>query len=161
MSGEEFSGRAFALPIDAAATGNVWKTTEIVLERIATQPTVTNNILNVELASLPDVQIRKITPESEAVPTFFAPRTDPKPGSILDRLTAFFMPGALDAKPETSLAKFASLSKAPGETRATTEKIADAMNELEKSQQFATGTVLMSSLTQSVMSSSKRLTQGQ
>jgi hypothetical protein len=161
MSGDELSGRAFTLPVDASQTGNVLKTTEIVSERIANQPTVTDQVPNVELASLPDVRIRKIMPGSDTMPTFFVPTSEAKPGTILDRLTAFFMPGGPNAKPETPLVKFASLSKQPGEPPSQTEKITEAVDKLEKSQQFATGTALMSSLTQSVMSSSKRLTQGQ
>lgn len=159
MSGEEWSGRAFALPVDAAPTGNLLKTTETIAERIA-QPAA-GNIPSVELASLPDIRTRKITPETEAIPTFLMPAGDTKPASFLDRLTSFFMPGAPNATPEAPLVKFASLSRDAGETHPSTEKITDAMDRLEKSQQFATGTALMSSLTQSVMSSSKRLTQGQ
>lgn len=160
MSGEELSSRAFGSPVDATPTGIVSKTTEVVSERIG-QAIRGSNVPNVEPTFFPDVRTRKITPASEAGPKIVKPASDTKPGALLDRLKSFFMPSAPNATPETPLLKFDSLSRGPGGTHPSAEKIADAIARLEQSQQFATGTALMSSLTQSVMSSSKRLTQGQ
>ncbi|MGG7518134.1 hypothetical protein ACQ3G6_09645 [Allorhizobium undicola] len=49
----------------------------------------------------------------------------------------------------------------PASAKSGAEKLDQAMERFEESQRFATGTALLSSLTQSVLSSSKRLTQGQ
>lgn len=158
MSGEELSGRAFTPPVEGVSTGNVLKTAEIVAGRIGLQPTDLAGIRPTELASIPNTQGRKIAPESDAVPPSYSPEGNTKPSSILDRLSAFFMPVAGGGQPEAPLVRFAT-DKAHNGPKI--EDIATSIDRLEKSQQFATGTTLLSSLTQSVMSSSKRLTQGQ
>ncbi|PDT02575.1 hypothetical protein CO666_20175 [Rhizobium chutanense] len=158
MSGEELSGRAFTPPVDGVSTGNVLKTAEIVAERIGLQPTDLVGIRPSEFASIPNTQGRKIAPESNAIPPSYSPDGNTRPSSILDRLSAFFMPVGGSGQPETPLVQFAG-DKGHGGPKV--EDIATSIDRLEKSQQFATGTTLLSSLTQSVMSSSKRLTQGQ
>ncbi|MFS8147995.1 hypothetical protein [Rhizobium sp. BR 249] len=158
MSGEELSGRAFTPPVDGVSTGNVLKTSEIVAERIGLQPTDFTGFKPAELASIPNTQSRKIAPESDAIPPSYSPEGNTRPSSILDRLSAFFMPVGGNGQPETPLVRFATDKTHSGPK---IEDIATSIDRLEKSQQFATGTTLLSSLTQSVMSSSKRLTQGQ
>lgn len=158
MSGEELSGRVFTPPVDGVSTGNVLKTSEIVAERIGLQPTDLTGFKPAELASIPNTQSRKIAPESDAVPPSYSPEGNTRPSSILDRLSAFFMPVGGNGQPETPLVRFATDKTHSGPK---IEDIATSIDRLEKSQQFATGTTLLSSLTQSVMSSSKRLTQGQ
>ncbi|MBB4293111.1 hypothetical protein GGE16_005196 [Rhizobium leguminosarum] len=158
MSGEELSGRAFTPPVDGVSTGNVLKTAEIVAERIGRPPTDLVGIRPSEFASIPNTQGRKIAPESDAIAPSYSPEGNTRPSSILDRLSAFFMPVAGSGQPEAPLVRFAGDK---GHSGTKIEDIATSIDRLEKSQQFATGTTLLSSLTQSVMSSSKRLTQGQ
>ncbi|WFU04612.1 hypothetical protein QA648_27955 (plasmid) [Rhizobium sp. CB3171] len=158
MSGEEFSGRAFTPPVDGISTGNILKTSAIVAERIGPQPTDFAGVRPTELTSVPNAQSRKIAPQSDAVPPSYSPEINTNPSGILDRLSAFFISVSATGQPETPLVRFAT-DKGHGGSKI--EDITASIDRLEKSQQFATGTTLLSSLTQSVMSSSKRLTQGQ
>jgi hypothetical protein len=154
MSGDGLPSRAFLAPTDAVGPGTPLQTSEIVSVRIGT----VGDAVQIEQAALPQVQLRKIAPGTELSPVFH-PQPDAKAPSFLDRITSFLLPGG--AAPETSLIRFVHKPDQPVDSSVKTENLSNAIDRLEKSQQFATGTTLVSSLTQSVMSSSKRLTQGQ
>ncbi|NKL24573.1 hypothetical protein [Rhizobium leguminosarum] len=155
MSGDALPRGAFVPPTDVVGSGAPLQTVETVSLRIGTD----RESLQVEQPVSPGIQLRKITPGSEAAPAFDPAPIETKTSSFLDRITSFIMPKGTAS--ETPLVR---LVEKPGQTSdhpAKTEKLESAIDRLEKSQQFATGTTLISSLTQSVMSSSKRLTQGQ
>lgn len=153
MGGNEYSGRAVVPLTDLTSSGTPLKTAELVFARIG-DPPVATEVHAVTNSTLPDAGLRKVSPDVDSglvVP----PYRSETPTGLLDRLTEFFLPSGF--KPETLLARFASR---PGQ-EGSTHDLPSAIDRLEKSQQFATGMTLMSSLTQSVMASSKRLTQGQ
>lgn len=154
MSGDALPSRAFSPPIDAVGPHSPLRASEIVSVRIGTA----GDAVQIEQAALPGVQLRKIAPGTELSPVFH-PQPEAKAPSFLDRITSFLRPGG--AAPETALVRFVQKPDQPTDSSVKTENLSDAIDRLEKSQQFATGTTLVSSLTQSVMSSSKRLTQGQ
>lgn len=153
MSGDALPSRAFSPPIDAVGPHSSLRASEIVSVRIGTA----GDAVQIEQAALPGVQLRKIAPGTELSPVFH-PQPEAKAPSFLDRITSFLRPGG---SPETTLVRFVQKPDRATDPSVKTEKLSDAIDRLEKSQQFATGTTLVSSLTQSVMSSSKRLTQGQ
>ncbi len=155
MSGDGLPSRAFLPPTDAVGPGTPLQTSEIVSVRIGT----VGDAVQIEQAALPQVQLRKIAPDTEHPSVFHPEPTETTASSILDRITSFLLPGG--TAPETSLVRFVQKPDQPTGSSIKTEDLSDAIDRLEKSQQFATGTTLVSSLTQSVMSSSKRLTQGQ
>ncbi|MGO7133537.1 hypothetical protein AB9E06_22055 [Rhizobium leguminosarum] len=157
MSGDALPKGAFVPPADAVGTGVPLQTVETVSLRIGTD----RQNIQTEPSISPDMQFRKIEPGAEAgTPPIFSPLPiDTKAQGVLDRIMSFLMPKG--AAPETPLVRFV---QKPGQTVGVptkTENLESAIDRLEESQQFATGTALVSSLTQSVMSSSKRLTQGQ
>jgi len=155
MSGDALPSRAFSPPIEAVGCGTPLQTTEIGSVRIGAG----GDAVQIEQAALPQVQLRKIAPGSDVPPVFHPQPTETKASGFLERITSFLLPGG--AAPETSLVRFVQKPDRTSVSSAKAENLSDAIDRLEKSQQFATGTTLMSSLTQSVMSSSKRLTQGQ
>lgn len=153
MSGDALPGRDFSPPIVAIESATPLQISEIVSARIGGGDVAGQ----IEQAALPQVQLRKIDPSTAPAPIF-----DPLPGEtkapgFLARLTSFLLPSG--SLPETSLVRFAQ--KPDHLANSSAENLSSAIDRLEKSQQFATGTTLVSALTQSVMSSSKRLTQGQ
>ncbi|EJK86970.1 hypothetical protein [Rhizobium sp. AP16] len=155
MSGDALPRGALVPPADAIGSGAPLQTVETVSLRIGAD----RESLQVEQSVSPGIQLRKIMPGGEAAPAFDPTPIETKTSSFLDRITSFIMPKG--TAPETPLVRFV---EKPGEANghpAKTENLESAIDRLEKSQQFATGTTLISSLTQSVMSSSKRLTQGQ
>ncbi|MBB5536473.1 hypothetical protein [Rhizobium giardinii] len=154
MSGDGLPSRTFLPPTDAVGSGTPLQTSELVSVRIGT----IGDAVQIEQAALPQVQLRKIAPGTEHAPVFH-PQPEAKAPSFLDRITSVLRPGG--AAPETALVRFVQKPDQPTDFSDKTENLSDAIDRLEKSQQFATGTTLVSSLTQSVMSSSKRLTQGQ
>lgn len=155
MSGDGLPSRTFLPPIDTVGSGAPLQTSELVSVRIGT----VGDAVQIEQAALPQVQLRKIAPGTEHLPVFHPQPTETKGSSFLDRISSLLRPGG--AAPETALVRFVEKPDQPIDSSVKTENLSDAIDRLEKSQQFATGTTLVSSLTQSVMSSSKRLTQGQ
>ncbi len=133
------------------------KAIEVVSTRM-NEPSTTREIHIVPSSTLPDPGYRKLSPE--AVPgVVIPPYRSEAPTGLFDRLTEFLLPSGLN--PKTWLARFASRPAKDGAEPGGAHDLLTAVDRLEKSQQFATGMTLMSSLTQSVMASSKRLTQGQ
>ncbi|MCF3641600.1 hypothetical protein LXM94_16630 [Rhizobium sp. TRM95111] len=156
MSADGLPNRAL-LPVEAATGGASSPISQIVAGRIGS-----------ETAMVPDLSVdrqvltglRKVAPHGDtAHPTVFQPSGAERTPGILDRIVSFFVRPGNDA-PETDTIRVAD---DPRRTKSG-DKVHDlntAVDRLEQSQQFATGMTLMSSLTQSVMSSSRRLTQGQ
>jgi hypothetical protein len=156
MGRNEFSGRAVVPLTDLTSSGTPLKTAELVSVRIGEPPTTTE-VHAVPSSTLPDSGYRKVSPDGDPS-VVIPPYRSEAPTSLLDRLTEFFLPRGLS--PKTLLARFASHPGQEGSPPGAHD-LTLAVDRLEKSQQFATGMTLMSSLTQSVMASSKRLTQGQ
>jgi hypothetical protein len=157
MSGDALPKGAFVPSADGVGTGVSLQTVETVSLRVGTD----RQNIQTEQSISPDMQFRKIEPGAEAgtPPVFNLLPVDTKAQGFLDRIISFLTPK--DAAPEMPLVRFV---QKPGQTvgmPTKTENLESAIDRLEKAQQFATGTALVSSLTQSVMSSSKRLTQGQ
>jgi hypothetical protein len=150
-------------------------TVEIVAERMGLDQTVAPTEA-IETALLPDSQYRKIFPSEQSVDTNPLPHfitaelgTDSQSfgGNIsqfISRLTGFFMPGGAQSQ-DTSLVQFHNETTSVEGTDAATagkkENLEDTIDRLENAQNFTVGMSLMSSLTQTVMSSTRRLTQGQ
>lgn len=112
-----------------------------------------------------DVGPRRIAPDmpTESQPTVIIPSTTHQnegETGFFKRIAAYFQLTPQEPTPETKLVSFANRPGIEDVTDMTTD-VQQAMDNLEKSQQFAAGMALASSLTQSVVSSSRRLTQGQ
>lgn len=155
MSGDALPKGAFVPPADVVGSGAPLQTVETVSLRIGTD----RDSFQVEQSTPPGMQLRKITPDSETAPAFDPTPIETKASSFLDHIASFLMPKGV--VPETPLVRFVEKPDQTSDHSTKTENLESAIDRLEKSQQFATGTTLISSLTQSVMSSSKRLTQGQ
>nr|WP_298098177.1 hypothetical protein [uncultured Shinella sp.] len=157
MSADGSHNRAMPAPIEAVARDASQPVQQVVANRIGNE-TALAQPLPVDREIL--TGLRKVIPQAD-VPQSVV--TQPSGGDyssgFLNRLVSFFA-RTEDATSGTDKIRIAD---DPGRTR-DGDKVSDlnhAIDRLEQSQQFATGMTLMSSLTQSVMSSSKRLTQGQ
>ncbi|MBB4189203.1 hypothetical protein GGE07_005884 [Sinorhizobium terangae] len=159
MSPEGFSERGFLAAVQALSTGATLRTTDVVAQRISSEHT--------SLAPASDVQemtstgLRKISPQAdpENLPISLPPASEKAP-ALLDRLVSLFKL-ASDHGPQPSPVRFAKASEQVEQAATGAHDLTQAIDRFETSQQFATGIMLLSSLTQSVMSSSKRLSQGQ
>lgn len=162
MSEEGSSGRGFLPPVEKTTTGAPLAAAELVAQRIGGDPVVTAAVSDVQQPVLNG--LRKISPDSgpERLTISLSPAPETTP-TFLDRIVSFLTSRGLasrgDRASEMPLVRFAREQKEQPETQA--HDLTESIDRLEKSQQFATGMTLLSSLTQSVMSSSKRLTQGQ
>lgn len=116
-----------------------------------------------DISSIGDMQLRKISPFEPAVSVSSGPvgpsvrglsfSEQSSAGTIFTRLTSLFSLPQGNAHGSAS-----SIAPDGGEA---SPKTAKALGEFEKMQQTTVGYALLSSLTQSVLSSVKRLTQGQ
>lgn len=157
MGGNEFARQAVLPLTDLASSGGPLKTAELVSARIA-EPPATQETHAVPSSTLPDTGYRKVSPEAGSGVVIPSYRSE-APASVLDRLMGFFLPNGVT--PKNLFARFTSRPAPEAVAPGNVHDLTSAVDKLEKSQQFATGMTLMSSLTQSVMASSKRLTQGQ
>ncbi|WP_373415083.1 hypothetical protein [Ensifer aridi] len=157
MSEDGFT--SFLPPIETATTGTPLTMAEVVAQRI--------NGDHIASAAISDIQqpilngLRRISPDSgpEGLTFSVSPAPEKTP-TILDRIASFF--ASKDDHPsEPPLVRFARPPEQKEQPATQGHDLTETIDRLEKSQQFATGMTLLSSLTQSVMSSSKRLTQGQ
>ncbi|WP_085032838.1 hypothetical protein [Ensifer aridi] len=159
MSQEGFSERGFLTAVQTLSTGATLRTADVVAQRISGEHT--------SLAPVSDVQkltftgLRKISPQAdpENLPISLPPASEKAP-ALLDRLVSLFKL-ASDHGPQPSAVRFARASEQVEQATTGVHTLTQSIDRLQASQQFATGMTLLSSLTQSVMSSSKRLTQGQ
>ena len=157
MSADGSHNRAVLPPIEAVGREASQPVPQVVTERIGNETALVQT-LPVDRQIL--TGLRKVVPHGDvAQPTLFQPSGREGSTGFLDRIVSFFVrPG--DNATGTDPIRVAD---DPNRTKGG-DKVDDlnqAIDRLEKSQQYATGMTLMSSLTQSVMSSSKRLTQGQ
>lgn len=147
--------------------GPVNPNTEIVFARLSNAEHTTKPP-SIDYSVSKDMQSRKIGPELPATSHLlvFAPPTtvQPKAGrGLFHRIATFFGLGDQKTAPETSPIRFVARPDAEPTVNPETKPgdVEKAMDRFEQSQKFAVGMALASSLTQSVMSSARRLTQGQ
>lgn len=106
---------------------------------------------------------RKIGPDLPIIQPVFVPSGGAPAAAasgFLERLLGFFGLGGGAVPEQPRLVSFAQDPRAPA-TEKQPHDLPTAVERFERAQEFSVGVALASSLTQSVMSSSRRLTQGQ
>ena len=104
--------------------------------------------------------VRKVDPAATYQPAVYVPSSVAPPAApgFLDRILSFFGRGSGEPGAMPTLVSFADGEHA---AKPATPPVTEVVERFERAQEYAAGLALSSSLTQSVLSSSKRLTQGQ
>lgn len=158
MSADGSLSRALVTPVDASAGGVPKSITDVIADRIGNQSASIES-LSVDRHIL--TEYRKVSPDIDTVanPAVFQPGGREYMPGFLDRIVSFFVRPGREPSGKETIRVADEKDSTKREDRV--HDLNNAIDRLEDSQQFATGMTLMSSLTQSAMSSSRRLTQGQ
>lgn len=159
MSVEDPSGRLNALQATAGQAGMPNEITARFAEIINGNDVPLNSVQGspAELAVDASRGLR-IGADSTNLPIQTPPHGAGEGDGFLSRISSFFQKWT---EPPQVNGEKVILSTSPKNEPQATQELNDTLERFEASQRFAAGTALLSSLTQSVLSSSKRLTQGQ